>query len=169
MIDRSTSYAGQVRALFEAAPQARLQLCEMYERANASTVRHRERISSAARDLVLAGYLVKEGRGKKAEFSATGKGMPRKFVVTDEQREQCRADKAMKQSAYRASKRAGTSPRAPDKMTINRARVDLRADLAPAKPWGKEKSGQRPTETVEQFQARGGQVQRLTASWEQAA
>ena len=26
-----------------------------------------------------------------------------------------------------------------------------------------------PPETVEQFQARGGQVQRLTASWEQAA
>ncbi len=95
--------------------------------------------------------------------------MPRKFVVTDEQREQCRADKAMKQAAYRASKRAGTSPRAPDKMTINRARVDLRADLAPAKPWGKEKSGQRPAETVEQCEARGGQVQRLTASWEQAA
>ncbi|HEL3863041.1 hypothetical protein [Stenotrophomonas maltophilia] len=26
-----------------------------------------------------------------------------------------------------------------------------------------------PAETVEQFEARGGQVQRLTASWEQAA
>ncbi|UQA21520.1 hypothetical protein [Stenotrophomonas sp. NY11291] len=26
-----------------------------------------------------------------------------------------------------------------------------------------------PAETVEQFKARGGQVQRLTASWEQAA
>lgn len=26
-----------------------------------------------------------------------------------------------------------------------------------------------PTETVEQFEARGGQVQRLTASWDRAA
>ena len=169
MIDRSTSYAGQVRALFGAAPQARLQLCEMYERANANTARHRERISSAARDLVLAGYLVKDGKGKKAKFRASGQGVPRKFVVTDEQREQCRADKLVKQAIYRATRRAGTAPRAPDKMTINRAKVDLRVDLAPAKPWGKEKGSQRPAETVQQFQARGGQVQRLTASWEQAA
>ncbi|EQM87229.1 hypothetical protein L681_20940 [Stenotrophomonas maltophilia MF89] len=54
-------------------------------------------------------------------------------------------------------------------MTINRAKLEHRAALAPAKPWGKEKGGQRPAETVEQFEARGGQVQRLTASWEQAA
>ncbi|EQM87228.1 hypothetical protein L681_20935 [Stenotrophomonas maltophilia MF89] len=113
MKDRTTSYAGQVRALFEAAPQARLQLCEMYERANASTVLHRERISSAARDLVLAGYLVKDGKGKKAAFRASGLGMPRKFIVTAEQREQSRADKVVKQAIYRAAKRAGRTPRVP--------------------------------------------------------
>lgn len=71
--------------------------------------------------------------------------------------------------AYKERLRVAESagPRAPDKMTINRARVALLADLAPAKPWGKEKAGQRPAETVEQFVARGGQVERLTASWEQ--
>lgn len=54
-------------------------------------------------------------------------------------------------------------------MTINRSRVERLSGLAPAKAWGKEKDGQRPVETVEQFEARGGQVQRLTASWEQRA
>ncbi|GAB2314464.1 hypothetical protein [Stenotrophomonas geniculata] len=71
--------------------------------------------------------------------------------------------------AYRA--RNGAQPKAPrvDKMTINRSRVERLSGLAPAKAWGKEKDGQRPVETVEQFEARGGQVQRLTASWEQRA
>lgn len=67
--------------------------------------------------------------------------------------------------------RSGDQPKAPrvDKMTINRSRVERLSGLAPAKAWGKEKDGERQAETVEQFQARGGQVQRLTASWEQRA
>ena len=169
MMDRTNTYAGSVRRLFESFPEARLRMRDLCALAKADTVEQRSRIRSAVRDLVASGFLAKEGSGQRAEYQNSGQGMRRTFVVTEEQRERCKADKAMKQAAYRASKRAGTPPRAPHKMTINRARVDLRADLAPAKPWGKEKSGQRPAETVEQFEARGGQVQRLTASWEQAA
>ncbi len=169
MMDRANTYAGSVRRLFESYPEARLRMRDLCALAKADTVELRARIRSAVRDLVAAGFLAKEGSGQRAEYRNSGKGMRRTFVVTDEQREQSRAHKAVKQAAYRASKRAGTSPRAPDRMTINRARLEHRAALAPAKPWGKEKAGQRSAETVEQFEARVGQVQRLTASWEQAA
>ncbi|WP_416058426.1 hypothetical protein [Stenotrophomonas maltophilia] len=169
MMDRTNTYAGQIRALFEAAPKAKLRMRDLCALAKAEPGEQRQRIRSAVRDLVACGFLAKEGSGQRAEYRNSGQGMRRTFVVTDEQREQSRADKAAKQAAYRASKRPGTSPRAPDKMTINRARVDLRADLVPAKPWGKEKAGQRPAMTVDEFVEGGGVIQRLTASWEQAA
>ncbi|OJH80126.1 MAG: hypothetical protein BSK19_07600 [Stenotrophomonas maltophilia] len=165
MMDRTNTYAGSVRRLFEAAPKARLRMRDLCALAKADTVEHRGRVRSAVRDLVVAGFLIKDGSGQRAEYQHSGRGMRRQFVITAEQQAQFRANNATKEAARRAAKR-GT---AVDKMTINRARVDLRADLAPAKPWGKEKAGQAPAETVVQFQARGGQVQRLTASWEQVA
>ncbi|MDV9040983.1 hypothetical protein [Stenotrophomonas sp. RAC2] len=126
MMDRANTYAGSVRRLFESHPQARLRMRDLCALAKADTVELRSRIRSAVRDLVASGFLTKEGSGQRAEYRNSGQGMRRTFVVTDEQREQCRADKAVKQAAYRASKRAGTSPRAPDKMTINRAKLEHR-------------------------------------------
>lgn len=169
MMDRSETYAGRVRALFERMSGVKMAAKEIYAHFGSTTPTERHRVRGALRDLTESGYLSKDGSGRKAVFEASGNGMRRTFVVTAEQRERCRVDKAMKQAAYRASKRASSGQRAPDKMTINRSRVGLLADLAPAKPWGKEKVGQRPAETVEQFEARGGQVQRLAASWEQRA
>lgn len=53
--------------------------------------------------------------------------------------------------------------RAPRERRMDHNTVSRPKRLKPAKhPTG-------PAETVEQFKARGGQVQRLTASWEQAA
>lgn len=170
MMDRSKTNAGRVRALFERMPSVALVAREIYQGVGATTPIDRDRIRSALRDLTEARYLVKDGSGQRALFRLSGIGMPRAFVVTDEQRERCRLDKAHKQALRRAARRrVAAGPRTADKMTINRSRVALLADLAPAKPWGKEKDGQRPAETVEEFMARGGKVQRLTASWEQAA
>lgn len=169
MMDRSRTNAGQVRALFERKPSAELEAREIYQGVGAKTPTHRDRIRSALRDLTEANYLVKEGKGQRAVFRLSGSGMPRAFVVTDEQRERCRADKAYKEALRRAARRGRAPTLRVDKMTINRSRVALLADLAPAKPWGKEKDRQQPAETVEQFEARVGQVQRLTASWEQRA
>ncbi|WP_143567662.1 hypothetical protein [Stenotrophomonas maltophilia] len=170
MMDRSKTNAGRVRALFERRPSAALMAREIYQGVGATTPTDRDRIRSALRDLTEASYLVKEGIGQRAVFRLSGIGMPRAFVVTDEQRERCRLDKAHKQALRRAASRGrAAGPRTADKMTINRARVERLSGLAPAKAWGKEKDGQRPAETVEEFQARGGQVQRLTASWEQRA
>lgn len=170
MMDRTNTYAGAVRALFQAAPHARLRMRDLCALAKAHTVEHRSRIRSAVRDLVAAGFLDKEGNGQRAEYRNSGRGMPRQFVVSADQRERRRANKAHKQALRLSAKRAETAaPRPADKMTINRARVAQRSGLAPAKAWGKEKDGQILGETVEQFEARGGRVQRLTASWEKAA
>lgn len=53
--------------------------------------------------------------------------------------------------------------RAPGERRMDHNTVSRPKRLKPAK------NATGPTETVEQFKARGGQVQRLTASWEQAA
>lgn len=170
MMDRSKTNAGRVRALFERMPSAALVAREVYQGVGATTPIDRDRIRSALRDLTEANYLEKDGTGQRALFRLSGLGMPRAFVVTDEQRERCRLDKAHKEALRRsARRRAAAGPRKADKMTIKRSRVERLSGLAPAKAWGKEKDGQRPAETVEEFEARGGQVQRLMASWEQRA
>lgn len=53
--------------------------------------------------------------------------------------------------------------RAPRERRMDHNTVSRPKRLKPAK------NATGPSETVEQFKARGGQVQRLTASWEQAA
>ncbi len=170
MMDRSKTNAGRVRALFERMPSAALVAREIYQGVGATTPIDRDRIRSALRDLTEARYLVKDGIGQRAVFRLSGIGMPRAFVVTDEQRERCRLDKAHKQALRRAASRGvAAGPRTADKMTINRARVERLSGLAPAKAWGKEKEGQRPAMTVEEFVEGGGVIQRLPASWEQRA
>ena len=170
MMDRSKTNAGRVRALFERMPSAVLVAREIYQGVGATTPIDRDRIRSALRDLTEARYLVKDGSGQRALFRLSGIGMPRAFVVTDEQRERCRLDKAHKEALRRAARRrAAAGPRTADKMTINRSRVERLSGLAPAKAWGKEKDGQRPVMTVDEFVALGGVVERLTASWEQRA
>ena len=167
MKDRSKTYAGRSRALFESAPGLQITGIQVADRLGIVGHVERGKVRRTLRDLVDAGYLRKLGEGRTGLYERTGACMQR-LPMTPEQRKAKNSEIA---NAYRVRIRAAqqAGPRAPDRMTINRARLDLLADLAPAKPWGKEKSGGRPAETVEQFQARGGQVQRLTASWEQAA
>jgi len=125
----------------------------------------RNAVRDSLKWLVTCGYLVKTGRAATAAYRYSGQGMRRQKATDEELRER----QLERRRARRAAQGARPKAAQVDKMTINRARVDLRADLAPAKPWGKEKGGQRPAETVDEFKARGGQVQRLPASWEQAA
>lgn len=125
----------------------------------------RNAVRDSLKWLVTCGYLLKTGRAATAAYRYSGQGMRHK-KSTEEELRQRRVERAR---ARRAAQGARSSAPRADKMTINRARVDLRADLTPAKPWGKERRGQQEAETVEQFEARGGQVQRLPASWEQAA
>lgn len=139
----------QVRGLFEDRKQESLTPHRVFELMGVDGVTktaERNSVRDVLTWLVRCGYLVKTGHRATAAYHYSGQGMRFQKATADELRE----------------------PRI-DKMTINRARVDLRADLMPARAWGKEKLGQQEAETIEQFQARGGQVQRLMASWEQAA
>jgi hypothetical protein len=167
MKDRSKSYAGRSRALFEANPGLQITGIQVADWLGVVGYVERGKVRRTLRDLMDAGYLRKLGEGRTGLYERTGARMQR-LPMTPEQRK-ARDSQLTKEYRERIRAGQGSSPRVPDKMTINRARLDLLADLAPAKPWGKEKGGQRPAETVEQYQARGGQVQRLTASWEQGA
>ncbi|PJL51013.1 hypothetical protein B9Y60_14595 [Stenotrophomonas maltophilia] len=165
---KPTGLSDEVRTIFEARKRQSLghqEVFELMEVTGADKTKERNGVRDVLTWLVSCGYLVKTGARATAAYRYSGQGMRFHKATAEELRER----RIERGRAYRA--RNGGQPKAPrvDKMTINRSRVALLADLAPAKPWGKEKDSQRPAETVEQFEARGGKVQRLTASWEQAA
>ncbi|MBH1835494.1 hypothetical protein I5T88_06345 [Stenotrophomonas maltophilia] len=165
---KPTGLSDDVRTIFEERKGQSLghqQVFELMGVTGLARTKERNGVRDVLSWLVSCGYLVKTGARATVAYRYSGQGM-RFQKATDEELRERRIERAR---AYRA--RNGAQPRAPraDNMTINRSRVALLADLAPAKPWGKEKAGQRPAETVEQFVARGGQVERLTASWEQRA
>ncbi|MBH1392416.1 hypothetical protein I5U25_05785 [Stenotrophomonas maltophilia] len=165
---KPTGLSDEVRTIFEARKGQSLghqQVFELMDVTGVNKTKERNGVRDVLTWLVSCGYLVKTGARATAAYRYSGQGMRFHKATADE----LRGRRIERGRAYRA--RNGAQPKAPrvDKMTINRSRVALLADLAPAKPWGKEKDGQRPAETVEQFKARGGQVQRLTAGWEQRA
>ncbi len=165
---KPTGVSDEVRTIFEERKGQTLghqQVFELMGVTGLDRTKERNGVRDVLTWLVSCGYLVKTGARAKAMYRYSGQGMRFQKATAEELRER----RIERGRAYRA--RNGAQPKEPrvDKMTINRSRVALLADLAPAKPWGKEKDGQRPAETVEQFEARGGQVQRLTASWEQRA
>ncbi|SMR69302.1 MULTISPECIES: hypothetical protein [Stenotrophomonas] len=158
----------QVRCLFEDRKKESLtphRVFELMGVAGVTKTAERNSVRDVLTWLVRCGYLIKTGHRATAAYHYSGQGMRFQKASADELRER----RIERGRAYRAAHGAQPRELRIDKMTINRARVDLRADLMPARAWGKEKLGQQEAETVEQFEARGGQVQRLPASWEQAA
>ncbi|HGM7334944.1 TPA: hypothetical protein ACKQCJ_001262 [Stenotrophomonas maltophilia] len=165
---KPTGLSDEVRTIFEERKGQSLghqQVFELMAVTGLDKVKERNGVRDVLTWLVNCGYLTKTGTRATAAYRYSGQHKCFQKATAEELRER-RIERAR---AYRAKN--GAQPKAPrvDRMTINRSRVALLADLAPAKPWGKEKDGQRPAETVEQFEARGGQVQRLTASWEPRA
>lgn len=165
---KPTGLSDEVRTIFEARKGQSLghqQVFELMDVTGVDKTKERNGVRDVLTWLVSCGYLVKTGARASAAYRYSGQGMRFHKATAEELRER----RIERGRAYRA--RNGAQPKAPrvDNMTINRSRVERLSGLAPAKAWGKEKDGQRPAETVEQFEARGGQVQRLTASWEQAA
>lgn len=165
---KQTGVADGVRALFEARKKEPLSPQKVFVLLGVTGLdktAERNSVRDALTWLVTCGYLVKTGMRATAQYRYSGNGMRFKKATAEELRER-RIERGRASRAAQGAQRR--EPRA-DRMTINRARVDLLADLAPARAWGKERNGHAQAETVEQFKARGGQVQRLTASWEQAA
>lgn len=161
MSEQPKSLYDQVRAVFTAAPdqaftfaQLRLQVTGTETPPEAV----RCAIAGAVKYLTSCGFLVKDGQGATAQLRATGQGMklPR---VTPEQRVEKQRAKNRRHSARRKERRGGLP-------AARAARVDARAGMIP-NPVLAAPTAKAVPETVDQFLARGGRVQRLTAHWEQ--
>lgn len=145
MNDESGGRAAELRRVFASAPNEEMTMQKLYERMGVvgiSQVLERKNIRSTMPSLVRGGFLVKKGLGSAATFKATGAGM-RRPTATEEGRASRPAHDRSRTA--RVAQQAANTP-APAKV--------------PAAVQG---------ETVEQFVARGGRVQRLVATWEQAA
>lgn len=161
MSEQPKSFYDQVRAVFTAAPdqaftfaQLRLQLSGTETPPAAA----RCAIAGAVKYLTSCGFLTKEGQGTAAQFRASGKGMkqPR---LTGEQRVEKQRAKGRRHRERRSAQRGGLP-------AARAARVDARAGMMP-KPVLSAPTAKVVAETVEQYLARGGRVQRLTTHWEQ--
>lgn len=147
----------ELRQVFNASPDQYLTSQMLYERMGAAGPaqrQERESIRDTLPWLVRCGFLVKQGRGMKASFKASGQGMKRQRLTEEQLQERRRERAALRSQCDRAARLQRTRA----------SRVGLRAANTPA-PATVKANG--PAETVEQFLARGGRVQRLTAHWEQ--
>lgn len=146
--------AESVRKVFEAALGKKLTRQALYERIGATgagQADERRNIRNTLPALVRCGFVRKVGLGGTATYQGTGKAK--------------RAPKAPAELAE--PKRQRSAQRTPvNPVRTRAARVAQQAANTPAPARVKAVE---PGETVEQFMARGGRVQRLTAHWEQAA
>lgn len=149
--------AQQLRQVFNASPDEYLASQTLYERMGAADPaqrQERESIRDTLPWLLRCGFLVKKGRGMTASFKASGQGMKRQRMTEEQLQERRRERAALRSQRERAARLQRTRA----------ARVGINAANTPAPATAKADV---PAETVEQFLARGGRVQRLTAHWEQ--
>jgi hypothetical protein len=149
--------AQQLRDVFNASPDEYLTSQTLYERMGAAgptQQQERESIRDTLPWLLRCGFLVRQGRGMTASFKASGQGMKRQRMTEEQLQERRRERAAVRSQRERAARLQCTRA----------ARVGVKAANTPAPATVKADV---PAETVEQFLARGGRVQRLTAHWEQ--
>lgn len=142
-----------IRALLDKRQcPAPFHLHELYGWIDASPGQERKATYNSVRDLANAGYLIMVTGPFGTGYQVSGKGMTKPGLSEDERRERKRIRNGRRRG------KGGPSTRA--------ARVGMQAANTPT-PAKVNPSAQ--GETVEQFEARGGTVERLTAFWEQAA
>lgn len=153
MSESKKTCADQVRAAFDQAPAEGLSyagLCEKLAANGMDTGKAKDRINSSLRYLVARGYLLRTGEREHAMFRRSGTAMARPRLTESQ-----RAD----------------STKAKNRRRVERARaargvtVGLRAAMIP-KPVRAAPTAKPVFETFEQWKARGGKVERLTAAWE---
>lgn len=142
----------------EDLPWTMLGICEAI---GASPGSERAQVHDAVRYCVTAGFLTRTDTKMGPVFQLTGQGMPR-LILTDQERK----ERKPAADAKRVRKRAPRAPRPPRPVQARAAKVAIRAANMPAPV---KVAAVQTGETVDQFLARGGRVQRLTATWEQAA
>lgn len=148
--------AKSIRAVFEAVPDEAMTTQGLYERMGLAAVgmaEERKNVRNTLPALVRCGFLAKTGLGTDATYQSTGKAK--------------RAPKASDaELARRRGRRDALRQSTATAVRTRAARVAQQAANTPAPAKApKVMEG----ETVEQFLARGGRVQRLVASWEHAA
>jgi len=158
MSDQTKSIPEHIRIVMSARaehPHSYAEIFAALRERGVDTVKAREAIQEALRYLSRCGFAAKFGKGDTATFQATGQGMKRPRLPTGEaQRRRLERDKLRKQSRRPA---AAPRERRVDANTVSRPKVKKAAPCTG------------PAETVEQFRARGGRVERLPTHWEQAA
>lgn len=130
------------------------------EGCGADTAVQRSAVRDAVRYCVDVGFLSRTDTKIGAVYQLTGQGMPRRILTDAERKQRQRERDARRVRARRPARPA----RAAAPKRSRAARVDMQAANTPA-PANLKAVPQ--GETVEQFLARGGRVQRLTAHWEQ--
>lgn len=147
----------ELREIFSASPDESLAMQTIYERMKAAGVGdadERKGIRDALPWMLRSGYLVRTGKGKDASFKYSGQGMRRLFAAEShhaDREKQIRTQKGRTQEKFE-QRRA--------------SRIGCRAGRIP-KPAMGIRVAAGGTETVEEFRARGGQIERLTTHWEQ--
>lgn len=139
------------------APWTSLAICEG---CGAETADQRSAVRDALRYCVAAGFLARTETKIGPVFQLTGQGMPR-VVLTEAERKQRQRER----DARRVRTPRPPRQRAPATPKRSRAaRVEMQAANTPVPAKAKPMP---VVETVEQFLARGGRVQRLPTHWEQ--
>lgn len=122
----------------------------------------RRRLAEAVRCGYLCGFLERTETASGRAYRVSGKGMRR---PTLEEGERGRRKAEARLARDDRKRRARGAPVSPNKSSrVRAARVSLRAANMPVPATARQHQG---CETVEQFLARGGRVQRLPAHWEQ--
>lgn len=143
----------------EDLPWTMLGICEGVGAAPGS---ERAQVYDAVRYCVEVRFLTRTDTRNGPVYQMTGEGMPRP-VLTDAERKQRKRERDARRVR---TTRPAAAPIAARPRLARAARVAVQAANTPAPTVvPKVEAG----ETVEQFLARGGRVQRLVASWEHAA
>lgn len=142
----------------EDLPWTMLGICEGIGAAPGS---ERAQVHDAVRYCVIAGFLTRTDTKMGPVFQRTGEGM-RRVVLTDGQRK----ERKRAADAKRIRIRAPRAPRPPRSVQARTAKVAIRAANTPASAPFKARER---FETVEQFRARGGEVEILPTAWDWVA
>jgi hypothetical protein len=143
----------------EDLPWTMLGICEGIGAAPGS---ERAQVYDAIRYCVEVGFLIRTETRIGPIYQMTGQGMPRP-VLTDAERKQRKRERDARRVR---TTRPAAAPIAARPRLARAARVAVQAANTPA-PTVVPKA--RPGETVEQFQARGGEVQILPTAWDRVA
>ncbi len=145
--------ATNLRMVLDATPDEALKAQDLYDRMGIAAVgqaEERKNVRNTLPALVRCGFVLKTGSGPDATYQSSGKAKKRRQAPDAEKGARKRERNALAAAAKQVRTRA--------------ARVEMQAANTPVPAKAKPMPA---VETVDQFLARGGRVQRLAANWEQ--